>query len=84
MKPLRVRAEGETTSNGAAPAPAYPVVGSLTWEKDTETIRDVFAFGGSAPEVRNAYVLFLMKIEVKTWQPQLRYVPHFGLLSVIK
>ncbi len=38
---VRVRAEASTSS--PVPIP--------TWPKDTESARDVFAFGGSAPEV---------------------------------
>ena len=27
-----------------------PVIAPIAWEKDTETAKEVFAFGGSAPE----------------------------------
>lgn len=40
-----VRAEASTTTAAKSPVPV-PV-----WIRDNETIRDVFAFSGSAPEV---------------------------------
>jgi len=43
---IAAAAEEATTTSSSSPVPV------LVWPTDDETIKDVFAFGGSAPEVR--------------------------------
>mmetsp|Transcript_35007 Transcript_35007/g.88647 ORF Transcript_35007/g.88647 Transcript_35007/m.88647 type:complete len:193 (-) Transcript_35007:554-1132(-) len=57
---VQVRADGEqngvVASGNAAAVTLFKPLPPLVWTKDSETIRDVFAFGGSAPERVNGRV----------------------------
>lgn len=58
------------TAEPAAAQPASKLI--LQWEQDTETPRDVFAFGGSAPERGEAHSKTHMHGSVGVWQPKAR------------